>query len=220
MLHGELAPYSYVFQTSILFGAPRLLGDLSLPLGAPSPADLLEINLWYGPSGNHAPLHFDTKDNYYVQVAGEKRFILVDPAKTDMQLADASSPDWRKGRLDVGSGGVDAAEIVLHPGDVLHMDPFMGHDVTAVTDSISVNFWYKARLDRVAPEMVYRLAFWLSQSDDPKSELNGFILPNERANVASFLIETVQEYCSGQAGKHVRAASDDWLAELECLLCG
>jgi hypothetical protein len=169
---------TYVFQTSILFGMPQLLPDLYLPPGAPDPSQLLEINLWCGPAGNRARLHFDTKVNFYVQISGTKRFLLIDPSLNGIDLNEPDCPGWRRSRVDPVGGGLGIEEVILHPGDILFMDAFMGHDVRALTDSISVNFWYRADLRSVSAEMVCRLAVWLSTQPNPRAELRGYVVPD------------------------------------------
>jgi hypothetical protein len=133
--------------------------------------------LWCGPVGNSARLHFDTKTNFYVQISGTKRFLLIDPSLNDIDLNEPDCPGWRRSRMDP-AGGLDVEEVILNPGDILFMDAFMGHDVRALTDSLSVNFWYRADLRNVSAEMVCRLAVWLSTQPNPRTELRGYVVPD------------------------------------------
>jgi cupin-like protein len=207
---------AYVFQTSILFEMPQLLPDLYLPSGAPDPSQLLEINLWCGPVGNCARLHFDTKTNFYAQISGTKRFLLIDPALNDIDLNEPDCPRWRCSRADPAGGDWEVEEVILHPGDILFMDAFMGHDVRALTDSISVNFWYRADLKNVSAEMVCRLAVWLSTQPDPRTELSGYVAPDGDVDtLGAELVSVSRRYLTASSTPAYRAAN--WGTKIEAL---
>jgi [protein]-arginine 3-hydroxylase / protease len=103
-------------------------------------------------------LHYDSMDNFLCQVAGvkyvrlyarrEARRLYVQPpsAKTysassqgNVSAVDVMAPD-----LDAHPLFADAEclECVLRPGEVLFMPAKWWHFVTALTTSISVNFWF------------------------------------------------------------------------------
>lgn len=207
---------TYVFQTSILFELPQLLPDLYLPPGAPDPSQLLEINLWCGPVGNSARLHFDTKVNFYVQISGTKRFLLIDPSLNDIDLNEPDCPRWRCSRVDPVGGSLDVQEVILYPGDILFMDAFMGHDVRALTDSISVNFWYRADLRSVSAEMACRLAVWLSTQPDPRTELRGYVVPDGDVDALGMdLVSASRRYLA--AGSTPAYQTADWGARIAAL---
>jgi hypothetical protein len=207
---------TYVLQTSVLFEMPQLLPDLYLPPGAPDPSQLLEINLWCAPVGNCARLHFDTKTNFYVQISGIKRFLLIDPALNDIDLNEPDCPGWRRSRANPVGGESDVEEVILNPGDILFMDAFMGHDVRALTDSISVNFWYRADLRSVSAEMVCRLAVWLSTQPDPRTELRGYVVPDGNVDALGMeLISVSRQYLA--AGSTPAHRTADWETQIEAL---
>jgi hypothetical protein len=100
--------------------------------------------------GSVTPLHFDTlcTHNLFVQVYGEKKFILISPdQKGKCALhswrwsgVDPSLPDTRQRN---GSLPIETAEVVVGPGDMLYIPSETLHQVHTLTPSISFNIdWH------------------------------------------------------------------------------
>lgn len=80
---GEMAPdLSYVRQTNILAKLPLLADDIKCPAYLPDSYQSKDAVTWMGPVGTVAQMHWDTSDNLFAQVRGNKRFILVPPAQS------------------------------------------------------------------------------------------------------------------------------------------
>jgi lysine-specific demethylase 8 len=109
------------------------------------------VNLWLG-NGTRSGLHFDTADNFLVQIYGHKSAILIDrrytaslrpfpdtPSKSQLDLEEregpasclATIPNWRA---------------TIGPGDALYIPRGWWHYLATPEPSISVNAWNGARL--------------------------------------------------------------------------
>lgn len=71
---------SYARQTNILMHFPKLALDIKRPSYLSSEKQAKDGLLWIGPSGTIAQMHWDPADNLFVQVKGQKKFILSPPA--------------------------------------------------------------------------------------------------------------------------------------------
>lgn len=104
-----------------------------------------------GPSSYEYPLHCDGMENLFVQLAGEKRFVLIDPAEVhrlsphpddpsrslvnDVDAPDLTRfPDFADARLH---------ECVVGPGDLLYLPALWFHEVRARGWSASASRYYK-----------------------------------------------------------------------------
>ena len=121
---------------------------------------VVEANLWAGSAGVASPLHFDAAHNVYAQLRGRKRFVLF-PADVsdDLYVFPRLHPSTRQSRLDLralppagfgrfhrrraactegggvgGGGALHAREVVLTPGDVLYIPPYVWHRVATLAD--------------------------------------------------------------------------------------
>lgn len=122
-----------------------------------------EVNLWLGTPTVTTPLHFDFYHNFYTQVRGRKRFILV-PAENYQQIAPFPHihPSSRMTKFDLNNetfwqvygeqirSWKGVREIVLEPGDALYIPPMMFHYVCVVGDepSVSVSTHHDATIAR------------------------------------------------------------------------
>ncbi|HEU4533966.1 MAG TPA: cupin-like domain-containing protein, partial [Polyangiaceae bacterium] len=139
----------------------KAVGSLApfMGLSPPWPAPIgrllqLEPLLWMGPGGVVSPLHFDRAHNFFVQLYGRKKWILVAPEESDnvyypcadfplsrlhMSPVDVEHPDlerFPKFRR------VRRYELVLGPGDILFIPAGWWHYVRALDASISMNFFW------------------------------------------------------------------------------
>lgn len=110
--------------------------------------------LWLGPAGTLSPLHFDKLDNFFFQVYGRKKWILVPPDQSDhvywpcaafgknllhWSPVDVEHPDFEKfPRL----ANARPMELVVEAGDVLFVPVGWWHAVRSIDISISLNFWW------------------------------------------------------------------------------
>lgn len=142
----------YLAQHPLLDYLPALADDISHPpyltVAKKSKADL--INLWLGSRTTGSKLHFDSADNFLVQIVGEKRLILIPPTEThklyvepgernNISPINVDQPDLQKYPL---FNDVKGLQVYLHPGDAVYIPAGYWHYVQALSASISVNFWF------------------------------------------------------------------------------
>eukprot|EP00746_Dinoflagellata_sp_MGD_P062796 gnl/MRDRNA2_/MRDRNA2_26393_c0_seq1.p1 gnl/MRDRNA2_/MRDRNA2_26393_c0~~gnl/MRDRNA2_/MRDRNA2_26393_c0_seq1.p1 ORF type:complete len:480 (-),score=65.32 gnl/MRDRNA2_/MRDRNA2_26393_c0_seq1:33-1472(-) len=110
--------------------------------------------LWIGRGnvGSLTPLHFDRKENFFAQVLGTKRMLLVPPDEIfniypypcehpfdTFSQVDFDNPDLMRFPSFRDTRGY---EIELVPGDVLYLPCWWFHHVHAAPgDNISISFW-------------------------------------------------------------------------------
>jgi hypoxia-inducible factor 1-alpha inhibitor (HIF hydroxylase) len=115
--------------------------------------------LWVGMPGVVTPLHFDEAHNFFTQVKGRKLFKLYSPkyfpnvypypvhhfhdrqCQIDIENPDYNRfPKFRQAKCVQG---------IVHPGDVLYLPPYWFHYVKSLDVTISVNFWYVMKDDKI-----------------------------------------------------------------------
>jgi hypothetical protein len=116
------------------------------------PQEKLDLNyLWYGPRGNTTGLHYDSADNFFMQLYGQKRWLLSSP-KNFLHLYPHSSwsmyprvsdfnplrPDFEKFPK---ARAAQFYDITLNPGTALYVPSYWWHQVTSISKIISVNLW-------------------------------------------------------------------------------
>jgi Cupin-like domain len=128
------------------FATQGLLADISPPLPYLRPApDGEQCFLWFGPAGTLTPLHHDTSNIIFAQIAGRKRFRLIPPS--DWQYVyngsgafsdvDVESPDpVRHPRFRDAT----VIDLTLEPGEVLFLPVGWWHHVRSLSVSLSVSF--------------------------------------------------------------------------------
>eukprot|EP01091_Cochliopodium_minus_P014883 TRINITY_DN5153_c0_g1_i1.p1 TRINITY_DN5153_c0_g1~~TRINITY_DN5153_c0_g1_i1.p1 ORF type:complete len:847 (-),score=260.45 TRINITY_DN5153_c0_g1_i1:14-2554(-) len=132
--------------------------------------DFVYFSVWIGESGACTAAHIDPDENFYVQIYGEKEFILFPPENhRNFHMYPKASPNhkqvmvWNdlynisayRRRLDRPKP--QGVRIVLQPGDMLYLPSYWFHHVVAretppersdtgksIPYSISVNFWSTA----------------------------------------------------------------------------
>eukprot|EP00946_MAST-07B_sp_MAST-7B-sp1_P001594 g1594.t1 len=107
-------------------------------------------SVWIGGAGTTTAAHYDVMDNAFVQLHGRKRFRIWGPeALAALKVFPDLHPRARKTQLDMSSASVAALdlanEIVLEPGDVLHLPAFTFHQVEALDMSVSANVFSVCR---------------------------------------------------------------------------
>jgi lysine-specific demethylase 8 len=111
----------------------------------------VEPRCFFGPTGYGAPLHFDSHNNFYVQIHGRKNFILVSPEQSrfvyypwdyrypSFSPVDVSRPDLDKFPLFQKATPL---EFVVESGEILFIPVRWWHSVLALEESISLSFWW------------------------------------------------------------------------------
>jgi len=116
---------------------------------------------WIGPARTVTPLHCDYDDNIFAQVWGRKRIFLA-PPHHDAYLYvreanpmlfgspfDPEAPDFERFPLARQAAPV---EVIVEPGEMLYVPAGWYHQVRALTFSLSVNRWARARPLALGPE--------------------------------------------------------------------
>ncbi|KAL1499155.1 hypothetical protein AB1Y20_013666 [Prymnesium parvum] len=124
-----------------------------LPLAANGSAPFLKA--WLGTAGALTPCHYDSQHNFYAQLHGEKRFVLLPSRELHARLYIYPShhPLAHFSRLPAPLPLAAAAfprfadatahryELTLRRGDVLYLPPFWAHEATCLRECISANAW-------------------------------------------------------------------------------
>eukprot|EP00038_Savillea_parva_P009978 m.187074 g.187074 ORF g.187074 m.187074 type:complete len:539 (+) comp16971_c0_seq1:287-1903(+) len=133
-----------------------LEADLPLPGIAPDPPgdDPIEVKpyVWLAQEGVRTPLHYDYYANYYLQVQGQKRFLLLPPSHhVNLLLRPSVHPAHRSSQVENVSASLtvdptskaEAAYVVdLNPGEILHIPGQWFHEVTTLSHvALATNVW-------------------------------------------------------------------------------
>lgn len=118
-----------------------------------------EQRLWAGPSGTVTPLHIDLSHNFFVQLVGRKRFMLLDPshhgavgfpdyrlAKLRRSALDLERPDYAR-YPSMRDAKIKVVE--LGPGDALFLPHSWWHQVRSLEASVSLSHWW------ITPAMLF-----------------------------------------------------------------
>jgi Cupin-like domain len=129
-----------------------LIDDVIIP-SIIAPKQLQAVNLWVGQIGCTTPLHFDLADNLFCQIKGSKSFCLFSPDDTQflrpygkstkinyVSQIDPLIPDFE---LFPEFRQAKRLMVTVNPGDMLFLPVGWWHHVSSLSDSISVNFWYR-----------------------------------------------------------------------------
>jgi lysine-specific demethylase/histidyl-hydroxylase NO66 len=142
--------------------------ELEQELGQP-----VQVNAYYTPrSAQGLPVHHDTHDVFCLQVAGEKRWLVYEPA-LELPLKD------QRYRRDLGEPGEPVLDVTLGPGDTLYLPRGWLHEaVTSQGDSLhltvglSAYTWidaFKDALEECRDEVAFRRS--VPEDADGRDEL-------------------------------------------------
>jgi Cupin-like domain len=107
--------------------------------------------MYVGGAGTATSLHCAGVSNLYVQVYGQKKWVLIAPEFTPFMYPASSRGLNFQSRVDFRDPSrancslyrfVDRFETVLEPGDILWNPPFVWHGVANITESIAVSLWW------------------------------------------------------------------------------
>lgn len=107
--------------------------------------------LWLGAAGLTTHLHYDTSDNFFVQVTGHKRFLLFPPSSSRaLYLFPYLHPMHQSSQVDLLRPDLaefplfreaHALEVRLSPGDVLFLPTLWGHHVVSEDANAALSIW-------------------------------------------------------------------------------
>ena len=134
-----------------------------------------QANAYYTPrSAQGLPVHHDTHDVFVLQVAGEKRWLVYEPA-LELPLRN------QKYSPELGEPGEPVHDVVLRPGDMVYLPRGWLHEaLTSETDSLHVTVgvnvvtWidaFRAALDECAADVGFRRSPDAGESTDELLEL-------------------------------------------------
>ena len=152
----------YITQFPIFKEIPQLKDDIRplepymnippyLPAGVREKLQKMPT-MWLGPAQTVTPIHFDSADNFLVQIYGRKKLTLVNPAQSDslyypcLRLGhviyspvDVEEPDYdRFPRYRQAT----PFEATLESGEILFIPVRWWHHARSISESISLNFWW------------------------------------------------------------------------------
>ena len=159
------------------------------------------INAWIGQPHVIAHCHYDGYHNFYAQLYGKKRFLLLRPTNwPGLYPYPFLHPSHAQAQVNVSSleeqrrfplvERVEAFEAVLEPGDLLYIPPLWFHEVESLDVSISVNVWTDSAQTKIT-EKLFKLSL----------PIGTYPWSSERAKwiATSFLIfQTMQHVCTHQ----------------------
>lgn len=117
--------------------------------------------MWLGPAGTLSTLHFDRMDNFFVQLHGRKKWVVLPRGQGECvhwpcealglsflhwSPVDVEYPDLERHPRFAQATPI---EFVVEPGEVLFMPVGWWHFVRSLDTSISLNFWWIRSLERV-----------------------------------------------------------------------
>lgn len=138
---------------------------------------LNKMFMWFSSAQVNMHSHFDQDHNFFVQIAGVKRFTLVMPEQWEnMNLYPRIHPLWHKSQVDYNQPDLslysnyyraEAYMAEVHPGDVLYIPPYTWHQVETVTPSISLSVWSHDTQTVKLMESIYRHDHKFDLLEDP-----------------------------------------------------
>ncbi len=151
-LDQRLDGVAYLAQHSLFDQMPELKAHIVEPEYVEK---YTNCNIWFGTCGTVSPLHYDSYDNFLVQVHGYKyvrlyqsdqsKFLYVKKddkgttAQGNISRVNVESPDLDKCPLFVQA---TYTETLLKPGDMLFIPRGCWHYLRSLSTSISTNFWF------------------------------------------------------------------------------
>jgi hypothetical protein len=143
----------YLRKLSLARDLPELITDVPAPCwmkeGPRGPF------LWLGCKEAVSPSHWDVSNNFIAQLYGRKRMLLAAPdaargmychheaSKQSFSRVDVENPDLSR---YPAFADVRLHEVLLEPGDVLHLPAFWWHHARCLDVSITVNQWWEAEV--------------------------------------------------------------------------
>ncbi len=143
----SLSKIAYIAQHNWLYQLPELQNDFEVPelcdLFLDEALPEVMIHFWFGMAGTVTPLHFDKYDNFFCQVVGEKKVILVNPEYSNL-LSDGSDNTCplTGTTLEALLQTIPHEIVTVVAGQMLFIPKGWWHKVRSLTFSISLSFWF------------------------------------------------------------------------------
>eukprot|EP00736_Rhodelphis_marinus_P013635 Rmarinus@m.987 len=129
-----------------------------------------KVNVWAGTVGAVTQMHYDEWHNLFFQLHGRKRFTLV-PQRfwRELHLYPSYHPGDHMSQVDFYKknkelygdayglvNGIQKADVILRPGEVLYVPPFYFHHVQALEGSVGVSIFSDALDSQLKENMDYQ----------------------------------------------------------------
>jgi hypothetical protein len=155
----ETSSVAYLAQHPLLDQITGLSKDVE-DLPALCSTTCLHRNVWMGTGGTRTPLHFDSYDNFLVQIVGYKYVRVYDASETNklyvIRNEDKNGPSSYAAQHNMSAVNCEMEDYSIHPlaeeakyrevflgpGDALFLPSGMWHYVRSLSTSISVNYWW------------------------------------------------------------------------------
>jgi hypothetical protein len=145
----------YMQQISINNSFPELKDKIIFDQYLPS--DVIKVvNLWVGSGGNTSPLHYDPLNNFFMQLFGNKKFLLYDPMQfSNLYPNSCLSKTPHISKIDAVNVDIikhpkalkaKPIEVIISSGNILFIPAYWWHYVYSIDINISVNMWCKTSL--------------------------------------------------------------------------
>jgi hypothetical protein len=152
--HSTAKRHLYMGALNIDHFFPEIKADLQFDELLPQ--EINHSELWYGPGGNTTGLHYDAFSNFFIQLYGQKRWLLSEP-NSFLNLYPRSAlsnypkntdfnplkPDFEKYPK---AKKVQFYDLTIQPDSILFVPPYWWHQVSSFNMSISVSIWCKTNL--------------------------------------------------------------------------
>ena len=147
---------AYLAQHRLFDQIPSLIRDVVVTPSLCGVDEVAYKNVWMGTGGTRTPLHFDSFDNLFVQIAGVKYVRIYDISESDklyvmknkensyglqgnMSELDCEKEDFGKHPMALDAKYI---ETLMFPGDCLFIPARAWHYVRSLSTSVSVNYWW------------------------------------------------------------------------------
>ena len=134
-------------------GNNRISADEFTLLGIKPNCTFLEkfpgASLWIGPKDSRTPLHKDGPKNLALQLYGDKKWIIYNSNDVPKLCYPYNNNGLEWSQYNVNdlttcneAKNTEPYNIIMNPGELLYLPSQWSHDVTNLTKSIMVNFWF------------------------------------------------------------------------------
>eukprot|EP01117_Protostelium_nocturnum_P017592 TRINITY_DN7186_c0_g1_i2.p1 TRINITY_DN7186_c0_g1~~TRINITY_DN7186_c0_g1_i2.p1 ORF type:complete len:358 (-),score=79.88 TRINITY_DN7186_c0_g1_i2:38-1111(-) len=143
--------------------------------------------MWLSNDDVRPPIHYDMDHNFYVHLAGRKRWVLFPPWEwPKMSPYPRLHPSWHKSQCKFEDPDpitcphffqAEAREAILEPGEVMYIPPYWWHHVQSVTGSVSLASWSDSGVTRAMKTLWQRKLFFekIQNQNEKISAMNVYI---------------------------------------------
>lgn len=137
---------AYIAQHNWIHQVPELLTDFDTPelcdLFLGEALSMPIVHFWFGMAGTLSPLHFDKYDNFFCQIVGAKRVILVSPDFSHHLSVGSNTCPLVGEQLTLLLASIAHQVVIVQPGQTLFIPKGWWHQVESLAFSISLSFWF------------------------------------------------------------------------------